>query len=254
MPSSARRPRPPLFPYTPLFRSPRPPAGLAPARVDADLAPEDADLGIDVAAPDRVDDLVGRPVFAELLEAHVAVRHLRGERARMERSEEHTSELQSPCNLVCRLLHAARDLHSFPTRRSSDLRVPQRVSRQPGSTPTWPQRTRISGSTSPHRIGSMISSVAPSSPSSSRRTSRCGTFAASARAWRDRKSTRLNSSHLVISYAVFCTPPATSTLSLHAALPISASPSGSRASPGRRRPGPRGRGSRDRRRRTGSGR
>src|SRR5688500_18399561 len=35
------------------------------------------------------------------------------------RSEEHTSELQSPCNLVCRLLF--RVLHSFPTRRSSDL-------------------------------------------------------------------------------------------------------------------------------------
>src|SRR5688500_16622729 len=34
------------------------------------------------------------------------------------RSEEHTSELQSPCNLVCRLLVS---LHSFPTRRSSDL-------------------------------------------------------------------------------------------------------------------------------------
>src|SRR2546426_8273584 len=35
-------------------------------------------------------------------------RHSRGERARCRarplRSEEHTSELQSPCNLVCRLL------------------------------------------------------------------------------------------------------------------------------------------------------
>src|SRR5688500_16730208 len=38
----------------------------------------------------------------------------------------------------------------------------------------------------------------------------------------DRKSTRLNSSHLVISYAVFCFPPASSTSapSLHDALPI----------------------------------
>src|SRR3989475_12672290 len=34
------------------------------------------------------------------------------------RSEEHTSELQSQSNLVCRLLLG--DLHSFPTRRSSD--------------------------------------------------------------------------------------------------------------------------------------
>src|SRR5947207_1802878 len=41
---------------------------------------------------------------------------------------------------------------------------------------------------------------------------------------RDRKSTRLNSSHTVISYAVFClhvhAPPQLSTLSLHDALPI----------------------------------
>src|SRR5690606_15795717 len=39
----------------------------------------------------------------------------------------------------------------------------------------------------------------------------------------DRKSTRLNSSHVKISYAVFCSPPtpATSPLSLHDALPIS---------------------------------
>src|SRR5438094_804581 len=41
------------------------------------------------------------------------------------RSEEHTSELQSPYDLVCRLLLEClvdhRLLHSFPTRRSSDL-------------------------------------------------------------------------------------------------------------------------------------
>src|SRR5947207_3094286 len=46
----------------------------------------------------------------------------------MERSEEHTSELQSHSDLVCRLLLECYgpnpDLHSFPTRRSSDL--PQR--------------------------------------------------------------------------------------------------------------------------------
>src|SRR5207244_2384463 len=38
-----------------------------------------------------------------------------------ERSEEHTSELQSPDHLVCRLLSHRPYLHSFPTRRSSDL-------------------------------------------------------------------------------------------------------------------------------------
>src|SRR5699024_119611 len=42
------------------------------------------------------------------------------------RSEEHTSELQSRFDLVCRLLLERpaqhRDIHSFPTRRSSDLK------------------------------------------------------------------------------------------------------------------------------------
>src|SRR5437762_1284676 len=49
------------------------------------------------------------------------------------RSEEHTSELQSPMYLVCRLLlecsGAPRSLHSFPTRRSSDL-SPRRCARR----------------------------------------------------------------------------------------------------------------------------
>src|SRR5437868_876627 len=59
----------------------------------------------------------------------------------------------------------------------------------------------------------------------------------------DRKSTRLNSSHVSISYAVFCFPATTEiyTLSLHDALPISATRrSGSGRSPPRR-PRPRAR-------------
>src|SRR2546426_8094315 len=35
-------------------------------------------------------------------------------------------------------------------------------------------------------------------------SARCATFCSSVPSHRDRKSTRLNSSHLVISYAVFC--------------------------------------------------
>src|SRR5947207_1519923 len=54
-----------------------------------------------------------------------------GLRSRREpkRSEEHTSELQSHSDLVCRLLRARsrRSLHSFPTRRSSDLTTPSRA-------------------------------------------------------------------------------------------------------------------------------
>src|SRR5262245_5175564 len=55
---------------------------------------------------------------------------------------------------------------------------------------------------------------------------------------RDRKSTRLNSSHLGISYAVFCLPytPSIYTLSLHDALPISGVHSRGRGADDRGRP------------------
>src|SRR5256885_12977223 len=64
-----RPPRSTLFPYTTLFRSENP-------------------------------DVAGGPI-ASLRCALVA---LRAARPAGLRSEEHTSELQSPCNLVCRLL------------------------------------------------------------------------------------------------------------------------------------------------------
>src|SRR5205814_10018167 len=74
-----------------------------------------------------------------------------------------------------------RDLISFPTRRSSDLRV------NPA------QRVYDSGK---HSRRSKISNV--SAPNARRSTG----IQRGER--RDRKSTRLNSSHLGISYAVFC--------------------------------------------------
>src|SRR2546426_2600561 len=86
-----RPPRSTLFPYTTLFRS----------RLQLELL---AALLVDVRAPqhgpelplggqrDRSGDL-GAGLFGR---AHDVGRGLR--------SEEHTSELQSPCNLVCRLL------------------------------------------------------------------------------------------------------------------------------------------------------
>src|SRR5256885_10036535 len=86
-----RPPRSTLFPYTTLFRSLEVESGVAPPRIQAVL--------------DR------RPL---LREAHGANRTLppwrRWRRRKacsartISRSEEHTSELQSPCNLVCRLL------------------------------------------------------------------------------------------------------------------------------------------------------
>src|SRR3989454_1352283 len=73
-----RPPRSTLFPYTTLFRS--------------------------IGAPDLVERLLAPQ------ERHAAARHDAlldrgaGRVQRVLRSEEHTSELQSPCNLVCRLL------------------------------------------------------------------------------------------------------------------------------------------------------
>src|SRR5256885_12091698 len=72
-----RPPRSTLFPYTTLFRSP-----------GADLVPV-LRVGFNVR--------FGRSDHGEIFPRS------RGRRCRL-RSEEHTSELQSPCNLVCRLL------------------------------------------------------------------------------------------------------------------------------------------------------
>src|SRR2546426_4875091 len=75
-----RPPRSTLFPYTTLFRSAafRAARGKGPARLVTDL-------------------------LAHGVERRVA-----------ERSEEHTSELQSPCNLVCRLLLEKKKLQTIP--------------------------------------------------------------------------------------------------------------------------------------------
>src|SRR2546426_3084260 len=69
-----RPPRSTLFPYTTLFRSHRAPPADARSRT---------------RIPSDREQLAGAPGEA---------------RRHRVRSEEHTSELQSPCNLVCRLL------------------------------------------------------------------------------------------------------------------------------------------------------
>src|SRR5256885_4245823 len=80
-----RPPRSTLFPYTTLFRSLK--------QALASLAAQ---------APNNKPD---ESVIVKLAE-HLAIRFAleRFERGEVKRSEEHTSELQSPCNLVCRLL------------------------------------------------------------------------------------------------------------------------------------------------------
>src|SRR5260370_29943453 len=81
-----RPPRSTLFPYTTLFRS-GPPGSRA--RQDEPLAHGDRRPG-----PDRDHAAHGRQRPGSVA----------GAEKRRERSEEHTSELQSHLNLVCRLL------------------------------------------------------------------------------------------------------------------------------------------------------
>src|SRR2546426_7925613 len=86
-----RPPRSTLFPYTTLFRSRISPPKANPSGPPGRLiSSRDALKSIDLI------ELVG--MFSSVGE--MAARTLGDVR----RSEEHTSELQSPCNLVCRLL------------------------------------------------------------------------------------------------------------------------------------------------------
>src|SRR2546426_8186350 len=71
-----RPPRSTLFPYTTLFRS--------------------------VIATSS--SIVGAPSISGPAAVHCAFLIVRDSVGKLLRSEEHTSELQSPCNLVCRLL------------------------------------------------------------------------------------------------------------------------------------------------------
>src|SRR2546430_7716036 len=92
-----RPPRSTLFPYTTLFRSRH---GLE--RVDVEPGVrlvQDRELGLEHC---ELQDLV-----ALLLAPGEPVVH----RARRSRSEEHTSELQSQSNLVCRLLLEKKKQH-----------------------------------------------------------------------------------------------------------------------------------------------
>src|SRR5256885_5185250 len=85
-----RPPRSTLFPYTTLFRSRGDVAQLARGA--------DVERPLLCLAAAAVPDLDLRAVGVG------AVQHLQAFLRVDVRSEEHTSELQSPCNLVCRLL------------------------------------------------------------------------------------------------------------------------------------------------------
>src|SRR5256885_12036434 len=77
-----RPPRSTLFPYTTLFRS---------------------GFGFDVGGHRPLAQRDVHRTFRQL-DPEAALVELRHDRPLVARSEEHTSEFQSPCNLVCRLL------------------------------------------------------------------------------------------------------------------------------------------------------
>src|SRR5688572_32104762 len=91
-----RPPRSTLFPYTTLFRSQRRDLGLQFGRIDAEAA------GGAVEQP----DLLAHPAFGQPSGERLDAAQAGADAAFRddERSEEHTSELQSQSNLVCRLL------------------------------------------------------------------------------------------------------------------------------------------------------
>src|SRR5256885_9805858 len=98
-----RPPRSTLFPYTPLFRSLLDGSPQSAPKLVAPIWGYGA--GPAVLDVIKVTRRIQR-VVAEKLEA--SAMQVIGARPR--RSEEHTSELQSPCNLVCRLLLEKKNL------------------------------------------------------------------------------------------------------------------------------------------------
>src|SRR3712207_8014331 len=88
-----RPPRSTLFPYTTLFRS------LLRFRAWYELEPT-----LDTPGRVRIETPGGDSLYADQPDASDVISDIIGRRLRLERSEEHTSELQSRQYLVCRLL------------------------------------------------------------------------------------------------------------------------------------------------------
>src|SRR3989454_4968747 len=100
-----RPPRSTLFPYTTLFRSPTP----------SSASPSTADTMTFTVAN------AGNGTDSMTISENISVA---GVITVTGRSEEHTSELQSPCNLVCRLLLEKKKTNGPPNVRSRDGHTP----------------------------------------------------------------------------------------------------------------------------------
>src|SRR5256885_9804656 len=98
-----RPPRSTLFPYTTLFRS---------------NSPDSRDDNCTLLSRLRRSNSLLHPYRNRSLLRPIAPAHLRSNSA-VPRSEEHTSELQSPCNLVCRLLLEKKKHRITPEHRAT---------------------------------------------------------------------------------------------------------------------------------------
>src|SRR5256885_9978386 len=94
-----RPPRSTLFPYTTLFRSPYTKRGKAQGEREGCQGPASLPCA---ALAERYRSFLARAIACRRLRARQSFALGKNDSAL--RSEEHTSELQSPCNLVCRLL------------------------------------------------------------------------------------------------------------------------------------------------------
>src|SRR5258708_8402351 len=97
-----RPPRSTLFPYTTLFRSANPHHGGDDVENNGAYSEYGAPEDFAGVKPDA--DRPARDSPAELPRARAERDPVEGQGTRQFRSEEHTSELQSPDHLVCRLL------------------------------------------------------------------------------------------------------------------------------------------------------
>src|SRR5690606_40239323 len=98
------------------------------------------------------------------------------------------------CVSICTCTSLHLDLHSFPTRRSSDLLAGSRTRSRRAIQQHAPSRRAIQRHLDGQAAARRRYAASRARPLSIHR----GAAAA------DRKSTRLNSSHVKISYAVFC--------------------------------------------------
>src|SRR2546426_7231467 len=96
-----RPPRSTLFPYTTLFRSEGNDFGCSRRKHRGGSRGAERERGSRQSQCHVVINLAAK---GDLIDLSGTINRARNQTAAGQRSEEHTSELQSPCNLVCRLL------------------------------------------------------------------------------------------------------------------------------------------------------